>query len=71
MPGICSIAIPLQPPSEQNGTDITVRLADHEHTLWQPKSPLSGQEISMEVAAFVLLSSIALWFAEEISRNQL
>jgi hypothetical protein len=46
-------------------------LAGREHTSSQPKSPLWGQEISMEVAALVLFSSIALWFAEEISGNQL
>ena len=55
----------------KNGTNVTVRLARREHTLRQSKLPFEGQEIPMEVAAFVLLSSIALWFAEEISRNQL
>jgi hypothetical protein len=39
--------------------------------LRQAKSPFGGQEIPMEVAALVLFSSIALWFAEEISGNQL
>jgi len=53
------------------GTNVTVSLAAREHTLRQPRSPIRVQEISMEVAAFVLLGSIALWFAEEISRNQL
>jgi hypothetical protein len=37
----------------------------------RPGHPHGGQESPMEVAALVLFSSIALWFAEEISGNQL
>jgi hypothetical protein len=66
-----TITVPLRLISGKIGTEITFRLAGREHTLRQAKSPIWGQEIPMEVAAFVLLSSIALWFAEEISRNQL
>jgi hypothetical protein len=39
--------------------------------LSEVKLRLDGQENPMEVAALVLFSSIALWFAEEISGNQL
>jgi len=64
-------SIPLRQLSENSGTRITVRLAGHEHTVRQAKPPRGGQENPMEVAALVLFSSIALWFAEEISGNQL
>jgi hypothetical protein len=42
-----------------------------DHTVRQTRTPLRGQEIPMEVAALVLFSSIALWFVEELSDNQL
>jgi hypothetical protein len=35
------------------------------------QNALPGQEFPMEVAALVLFSSIALWFAGELSGNQL
>ena len=66
-----SVSIPLRQLHEKYATRVTVRLAGHEHTLRQARSPRGGQESPMEVAALVLFSSIALWFAEEISGNQL
>jgi hypothetical protein len=35
-----------------------------------PEMPIRAQEIDMEIAAVVLFSSVALWFAEEINSRR-
>jgi hypothetical protein len=58
-----------------NGRDpncITVLLLHCKHTsARQVAMPLWPRENGMEVAAFVMLGSVALWFAQQFSDNQL
>jgi hypothetical protein len=71
LPQLGNLPVLLQQLYENFGTRITVTSASHEHTFCQVRPPFRGQEISMEIAALVLFSSVALWFAEEISGNLL
>jgi hypothetical protein len=71
LPETASVLIAISGHAENFGIRVTVPFARHGHTLRRVRSPFRGQEIQMEIAALVLFSSVALWFADEISGNRL